>query len=495
MERVYQAIFEVAADGIFVIGAEGAVVLANPAAGALLASDEAALIGRPIGEFLRDPADAEALLPRPVARVSGPREMEAIRSDGYRFPVEVTLRDVARDDGPALVAIAHDISSRRATRDILLAREELLRAIIATVPEAVIVIDAEGTIISFSAAAERMFGHPAAAMLGRNVRMLMPEPYRGQHDSYLAHYLATGEKRIIGIGRIVVGQRADGSTFPIELQVGEVEAGGRRLFAGFVRDLTEQQETERRLQDLHGKLLHASRLSTLGRMASTLAHEINQPLTAIANYVQAGRQLLASGRAELLPKVADALARAGEQAARAGAIIQRLRSFVTRGESERKPEDLNALVEEAAALALVGAREYSIRVTFALAPDLPPVLADRVQVQQVVLNLVRNAVEVLQPCARREITVTTAALSEEFAEITVTDSGPGIAQEVREQLFSPFVSTKRDGMGLGLSICREIVESHGGRISVASTPETGSPESGTVFRFTLAFAAPEGDPG
>ena len=373
--------------------------------------------------------------------------------------------------------------------------EAQLRSILATVPDAMVVIGETGIIERFSRAAERLFGYAAAEVLGRNVSLLMPAPYRDQHDSFLARYRAIGERRIIGIGRIVVGQRADGSTFPIELQVGEVEAGGRRLFAGFVRDLTEQQETERRLQDLHGKLLHASRLSTLGRMASTLAHEINQPLTAIANYVQAGRQLLASGRAELLPKVADALARAGEQAARAGAIIQRLRSFVTRGESERKPEDLNALVEEAAALALVGAREYSIRVTFALAPDLPPVLADRVQVQQVVLNLVRNAVEVLQPCARREITVTTAALSEEFAEITVTDSGPGIAQEVREQLFSPFVSTKRDGMGLGLSICREIVESHGGRISVASTPETGSPESGTVFRFTLAFAAPEGDPG
>ncbi len=483
MERVYQAIFEVAADGIFVIDIEGVIGAANPAAGALLATEEASLIGRRIDDFLDDPAVAALLRPGAVTRVVGAREITMRRADGHRFPAEIVLRDVPRDDGPRLVVIAHDISARRAAHNTLIAREELLRAIIATAPEAVIVIDAEGAIISFSAAAERIFGHPAAAMLGRNVRMLMPEPYRGQHDSYLAHYRETGEKRIIGIGRVVVGQRADGSTFPIELQIGEVEAGGRRLFAGFVRDLTEQQETERRLQDLHGKLLHTSRLSTLGRMASTLAHEINQPLTAIANYVQAGRQLLASGRAELLPKVSDALARAGEQAARAGAIIQRLRSFVTRGESEKRPEDLNALVEEAATLALVGAREYGIRVTFALAPDLAPVLADRVQVQQVVLNLVRNAVEVLQPCPRREITVTTAARGD-FAEITIADSGPGIAPEVSAQIFSPFVSTKPDGMGLGLSICREIVESHGGRIDVSSAPE-----SGTAFRFTLPFAA------
>ncbi len=482
MERVYQAIFDVAADGIFVIGGDGAVLLANPAACALLSVDEAALIGRPIGEFLHDPADDAALLPCPSARVAAPREMVAIRADGYRFPVEVVLRDVARASGPNLVAIAHDISARRATHKALQSREELLRALIATVPDAVVVIDAESTILSFSAAAERMFGHPAAAVIGRNVKCLMPEPYRGQHDSYLQRYLATGEKRIIGIGRVVVGQRANGTIFPIELQVGEVETGGRRLFAGFVRDLTAQEETERRLQDLHARLLHASRLSTLGRMASTLAHEINQPLTAIANYVQAGRQLLAAGRAELLPKVVDALAKTGEQAQRAGAIIQRLRGFVTRGESEKRPESLNALVEEAAALALVGAREYGIRVQFALAEALPAVLADRVQVQQVVLNLVRNAVEVLQPCSLREILVKTAAAGE-FAEITIADSGPGIPEEISAQLFSPFISTKPDGMGLGLSICREIVESHGGQISVSSAPERG-----TMFRFTLPWA-------
>ncbi len=483
MERIYQAVFEAAEDGIFVIGAGGVIRFVNQAAGPLLGVADAALIGRQIGDFLCDPDDQAALTPTD-RHPSGRREIMMRRDDGYRFPAEIVLRDVIRDDGPTRVMIAHDISARHATREMLLAREELLRAIIATAPEAVIVIDAHGSIISFSAAAERMFGHPAAAILGRNINMLMPEPYRREHDSYLARYLETGEKRIIGIGRIVVGERADGTSFPIELQVGEVEAGGQRLFAGFIRDLSEQQEAERRLQDLQGKLLHTSRLSTLGRMASTLAHEINQPLTAIANYVEAGRQLLAAGRAELLPRVADALARAGEQATRAGSIIQRLRGFVARGENEKKPEDLNTLVEEAATLALVGAREFGIRVTFALTPDLPPVLADRVQVQQVILNLVRNAVEVLQPSARREITVQTAA-SGGFAEITVADTGPGIAPEIRDQMFSPFVSTKRDGMGLGLSICREIVESHGGRIDVSSAPERG-----TIFRFTLAFAPP-----
>jgi two-component system sensor kinase FixL len=487
MERIYRAVFEAAADGIFVIDAAGAIRFVNDAAGALLALDAAALIGRSLGEFVPDPAERAALVaPADAAGNCARREIEMQRDDSYRFPAEIVRRAVVgndgRDGGPMLIVIAHDISARRAAHNTLHARDELLRAIIAMAPEAIIVIDPAGTIISFSAAAERIFGHQAAAMLGRNVRVLMPEPYRGQHDSYLARYLATGEKRIIGIGRVVVGQRADGTIFPIELQISEVEAGGRRLFAGFVRDLTEQQEAERRFQDLHTKLLHASRLSTLGRMATTLAHELNQPLSAIANYVQAGAHLLATGQAALLPKVADALARAGEQAARAGGIIQRLRGFVARGESEKTETDLNALVEEAAALALVGAREHGIHVTFALAPALPPVLVDRVQVQQVVLNLVRNAVEALQPCTRREITVTTTR-GGDHAEISVADSGPGIAPEIRAEIFSPFVSTKPDGMGLGLSICREIVESQGGRLTVVSAPETGA-----VFRFTLPLA-------
>lgn len=484
MERIYRAVFESAADGIFVTGADGVIRVVNEAAGALLGTATDLLVGRNIRDFFADGEVAATLIPAGSAR-GGRREIMMRRDDGDRFPAEIVLRDVARADGPALVMIAHDISTRRATQSALLAREELLRAIIATAPEAVIVIDDTGSIISFSAAAERMFGHPAAAILGRNVRLLMPEPYRSQHDSYMHHYLTTGERRIIGIGRVIVAQRADGETFPIELQIGEVVANGRRLFTGFIRDLTEQEETERRLQDLHTKLLHTSRLSELGRMASTLAHEINQPLTAIANYVQAGRQLLASGRADLLPRVSDAIAKAGEQAARAGAIIQRLRGFVARGENETRPEDLTALVEEAAALALVGAREYGIRVHLVLATDLPPVLVDRVQVQQVVLNLVRNAVEVLQPCPKREITVATAARGE-FAEVTIEDSGPGIAAEIRDQIFSPFVSTKEDGMGLGLSICREIVERHGGQIDVSS-----SPGQGTRFRFTLPFALEE----
>src|SRR5579863_10508103 len=169
--------------------------------------------------------------------------------------------------------------------------EARLRSIVETVPDALILIDERGLIESFSPAAERLFGYTAAAVVGQNVSLLMPSPYREQHDGYLARYRQTGERRIIGIGRVVMGQRADGSTFPIELQVGELKLEGRRLFTGFVRDITERQVARERLHELQAELLRASRLSAMGQMASALAHELNQPLTAVINYVQATRRM------------------------------------------------------------------------------------------------------------------------------------------------------------------------------------------------------------
>ncbi len=184
----------------------------------------------------------------------------------------------------------------------------------------------------------------------------MPSPYRERHDGYIRHYLDTGERRIIGVGRIVVGQRKNGSTFPMELAVGEAMVSGRRLFTGFIRDLTERQLTENRLQELQTELLHVSRLTDVGQMASALAHELNQPLAAIATYVQAARRLLQAGNAPIPPKAADAMDKAVAQAARAGEIIRHLRGFISKEDSEHRTEDLNKIVEEATALGLVGER-------------------------------------------------------------------------------------------------------------------------------------------
>jgi two-component system sensor kinase FixL len=352
-----------------------------------------------------------------------------------------------------------------------------LRSILDTVPDGMIVIDEHGIIRAFSAAAERIFGFGSAEICGRNVSLLMPSPHRQAHDGYLARYARTRERRIIGIGRTVTGQRRDGSTFPLELAVGEVLRGGARLYTGFIRDLTDRQRTQEEMQELQAELLHVSRLSALGQMATTLAHELNQPLTAVTNYLSAAQRLFAAGNQPA--RVGEAMGKAADQALRAGEIIRRLREFVATGESEKQGEPLTTLVEEATALAFIGARQRGATAKLHVAPDCGLVLVDKIQVQQVLLNLIRNAIEAVDSLARQEVTVT-ARREGDMVEVSVADTGAGLAPEVEAQLFRPFVTTKRGGMGVGLSICRSIVEAHGGRIWAEPNPG-----GGTIFRFTL----------
>ena len=365
------------------------------------------------------------------------------------------------------------------------AAEARLRSILQTVPDAMIIIDERGRIESLSTTAERLFGYEADEACGRNVSLLMPSPYREQHEAYIGRYLETGERRIIGIGRIVVGLRKDGTTFPMHLTVGELRTGDRHHFTGFIRDLTDQQLTEDRLKELQSEVTHMSRFTALGEMASTLAHEINQPLTAISNYLKGSRRLLERMEGEHVEMLRDAVSKAADQALRAGQIIRHLREFVARGESERRIESLPKLIEDASTLALVGAREHGIAVSFRLDPAADLVLADRIQIQQVLVNLMRNAIEVMsEGGAVRRLDIATGAGPEDLVEVTVADTGAGLAPEVARQLFQPFVTTKRKGMGLGLSICRTIVEAHGGKIWVDSPPA-----GGTIFHFTLRAAA------
>lgn len=377
------------------------------------------------------------------------------------------------------------LSAKTINQDVL-AREAHLTSILETVPDAMIVIDEHAKMQSFSAAAEKLFGYKASEVIGRNVSALMPEPYRTQHDSYMLRYLTTGERRIIGIGRVVVAERKDGSTFPIELSVGEMKSNDRRYFTGFIRDLSERQKTEARLQELQSELVHISRLTAMGEMASTLAHELNQPLTAIANYLKGSQRLLEPVADPAAGLVRGAMDKAAEQALRAGQIIRRLRDFVSRGETEKSIENVSKLVEEAGALALVGVRDQGIHVKFQIDPQAGFVLADRVQIQQVLLNLMRNAIESMLEVQRRELTVMVVPSADNMATFSLSDTGTGIPEDVRAQLFEPFFTTKRHGMGVGLSISKTIVESHGGRIWIEPNPA-----GGTIFRFTLRAVSKE----
>jgi len=379
---------------------------------------------------------------------------------------------------PLIMVIADRL--RRVNHEASL-RQAHLQSILDTVPEAMIVIDNRGIMRSFSAAAERLFGWTADEALGQNVSSLMPNPYRQEHDGYLTRYAQTGERRVIGKGRIVVGERKDGSTFPMELAVGESLVGDERFYTGFVRDLTEGKNQERRLQELQSELVHVSRLTAMGEMASALAHELNQPLSAIASYMRGSSTLLETEKPDL-ERLRYALDKAAEQAIRAGDIIKRLREFVAKGETEHTIEDPAVVMEEASALALVGAKDQGLRVSLQFARDVGKIIVDKVQIQQVALNLIRNAIDAMQDTARRDLTIAVAK-DGPMVRISVQDTGPGIRPDVAGRLFQPFMTTKANGMGVGLSICRTIVEAHGGRIW-GETNKAG----GATFAFTLPIS-------
>jgi two-component system, LuxR family, sensor kinase FixL len=441
---------------------------------------------------LLDPKDrtrTEQALTRAI-EIGGNLDL-SLRIGGARGPGHwIRARgSVVRDDAGVarnISGIVLDLDEEKQLEDALRTRESHLRSILDTVPDAMIVINGYGVVQFFSTAAERLFGFSEHEAIGRNVSELMPMPDSARHDSYLARYRSTGERHIIGIGRIVTGKRRDGTTFPMHLSIGEMQSGGEPYFTGFVRDLTEHQQTQARLQELQSELVHISRLSAMGEMASALAHELNQPLAAISNYMKGSRRLLAGSKDPNAAKIENAMDRAAEQALRAGQIIRRLRDFVSRGESEKRVESLSKLIEEAGALGLAGAREQSIQLRFNLNPEFDLVLVDRVQIQQVLVNLFRNALEAMAQSPQRELIASNAGVADDMIEVAVSDTGHGFQEDVKSSLFQTFFTTKETGMGVGLSISRSIIEAHGGRMWAEDNPAGGA-----TFRFTLPAARNE----
>lgn len=378
-------------------------------------------------------------------------------------------------------------SRERRTAKNLARRSTELTTLLDTVPDAVVLIETTGRVQGFNPAAERLFSYAPEEVIGKNVSMLMPDPYRSRHDGYLEHYLRTGEKRIIGTDRVVFGRRKDGTTFPMKLAVGEMVMDGTqdRYFVGFVRDLTAVEDALAKLQETQNEVARLARHNELGEMASTLAHELNQPLTAVSNYVQGSQRLLENSSDPKVIQVRDALELAAQHALRAGDIIRHLREFVERGESAKQLCDMRTLVEEGSALALVGSREKGIR-TFIHLSDTPSVLANRVQIQQVVVNLIRNAIDAMHDTSEKVLTIRTRC-DEAFVSVEISDTGRGIPPEVAGSLFRPFVSGKPGGMGIGLSISHRILEEHGGSIEAAPNKDGGT-------RFVFSLPKVEGGP-
>ncbi|HXH15943.1 MAG TPA: PAS domain S-box protein [Sphingomonas sp.] len=474
---------------IYMLDPEGRVTIWNLGAERIKGWTEAEIIGANFAKFYT-PEDVAAGKPcDDLARAAACGRIEEeswrLRKDGSEFLASVTMTALHDEAGKlrGFGKVIRDITDQKAAEAALVRREHHLRSILATVPDAMIVMNERGIVSSFSTAAEQVFGYAKAEVIGRNVGMLMPPVERRDHDDHLLTYLRTGVQHVIGDVRTATAQRANGEIFPIELAVGEASIAGERIFTGFVRDLTNRHQTERRVKELQSELIHISRVSAMGTMASTLAHEINQPLTAIANYLETMRAMIGVSDDAILTEMAEALDLAAGQSLRAGTIVRRLRAFVDGGDTGFRVERLDLLVEEATSLGLLGAHEAGITVTMVIAAGLDRVMVDRVQIQQVLVNLIRNAIQSMATVTCRELTIATAPDRAGWVRVTVADTGIGLSPDIRDRLFEAFATTKEDGMGLGLSICRTIVEAHGGRIWADA-----SAGGGTAFHFCVPLA-------
>ena len=341
--------------------------------------------------------------------------------------------------------------------------DPVFQALIAAAADGIIGIDAAGHIQVFNPACERLFGYRPDEVIGKSVTMLMPSPYRAEQG---------GPFKLIG--RETLGQRKDGSTFPIYLSVGRGKADGAEITVGIIHDLTERGTAA---------LLETARLSAMAQMGASLAHEVNQPLAAVMNYVKAAQRTLETSHEPRAAKATELLVKASEQIVRAGAIIRNRRDFIGRHQANRRDEQLHKIIEKSVSRAMAGAEHPNLRVTLALDRNLPPVLCDKMQVQQVLINLIRNAMDAMLALPDQRLRIESARAEGDRAEVTISDSGPGLSETEMGQMFQPFVTTKDRGMGLGLTISQSIINAHGGRLW--ATPNAGA---GISFHFQLPLA-------
>lgn len=352
-----------------------------------------------------------------------------------------------------------------------------LASVLDTAVDGIVVIDEHARILAFNKSCEGLFGYAAAEVLGQNVKMIMPPMFSARHDDFVHHYLATGERRIIGIGREVTGQRRDGTEFPVELSVGEAVTAEGRQFIGILRDITARKTVEKRLAELQAQVLHMTRLSAIDEMGAAMAHELNQPLTALMLYLQAVTRQLGESPATP-PAALVTLDKIVREAERAACIIDRMRNVVEKREPVRQRVDLGAIVAETLELVAAAGQDTAVLIDCNSSPMSLPIDADPIQIQQILVNLLRNGIQASRDSAEKHVTVLTG-IDRDRAFVTVADSGPGISEAVASTLFRVFASSKRSGMGLGLAISRSIAQNHGGDL----TCDRGG--GGTGARFTL----------
>lgn len=478
-----ETVLSAAVHGVMTLNADGAIGMFNPACEQMFQYGRAEVSGRGLFELLAPPYREEYETHLSNFRQTGlaatagtGRKLEARRKDGSVFPIFLSWGETTHDGRRMFVAIVQDLEQAHYERAVAAEERAFLAAIVDSANDAIISKTLDGKITSWNRAAETLFGYCAAEMIGSSILRLFPEDRLDE------------EARILGAVRQghaveryeTVRQRKDGSTVDVSVTVSPVrDITGRVIGASkTVRDISERKATEARFKALSNELYHVARLSEMSQVSAALAHELNQPLAAILNYTNLAKRLMkADGDSQ---KALDAVTKAGDQALRAGHIIRRLRDFVEKRDSARRLENISAVTEDAIELGLVGSKAAAIRTQIRLSENLPPVLIDKVQIQQVLINLLRNAADAMVQSETRIITVTAHATGTGTVVVRIADTGPGVPQMLAERLFRPFVTTKPGGMGIGLAISRSIIESHGGRLTMEPNPGGGS-----IFQFTL----------
>jgi PAS domain S-box-containing protein len=458
------AILNMTADGIIVIDAKGRIEAFNRGAQDLFGYHEDEVLGRNVSLLMPAPHHEqhdgyiERYLTTGEARIIGTgREVIGRRRDGTVFPVHLSVREMRIGGERKFTGMLHDLTKRTHLEGALGASEARWRAIIDSAVDGIVMIDAHGRIEAFNHAAERLFGYTIDEVLGRNVDMLMPSPYREEHDTYLSRYLATGRAKIIGIGREVQGRRKDGTTFPLHLSVGEVTIGGERKFTGILHDLSSRVQLERQMREQES-------LAKLGEMAAVIAHEIKNPLAGIRGAIQVfgGRMVQEGANTQILKEIV----------ARIDALDQMMKDlllFARPPKPKPAPVDLVPLVKTTANLLSTDPALREVDIVIEGGASL--VSADPDMMRVVFQNLLINSAHAMQGKGRIRVAVERA---DSTCQIAFVDAGPGIPSDLRGKVFTPFFTTKTRGSGLGLPTVKRLIEAHNGQIAIDCPPTGGT---------------------
>ncbi len=495
-----RAVVETAVDGVILIDAQGSVLMFNPACEKLFQYSADEVIGQNVKVLMpalyRDAHDGylgnyHRTGERKIIGVG--REVLGRRKDGSTFPMHISVGETKQDEGSSIfVGILHDLTERERVEGILRESAAQLRAVVDTAVDGVILIDADGRILKFNPACEKLFRYQADEVIGQNVKMLMPEPYRSGHDGYIRNFVTTGEKKIIGIGREVIGRRKDGSTFPMDLSVGEAKQDGSSIFVGVIHDLTDRKRTE-------AQLIQAQKMEAVGQLSGGIAHDFNNLMTVIVGNAEDLSEQL-SARQDL-KRLAQDICNAGERGAE---LTQRLLAFGRKQLLRPVETECNKLLDSMHKLLRRTLRE-DVEVTTQLDPELRVAFADPSQLESAILNLALNAQDAMSSGGRLIISTANASLDNlehnihpdvrdgAYVVIAVTDNGEGMPKAVLDRAFEPFFTTKEvgKGSGLGLSMVYGFAKQSNGHVSIYSEPGLGT----TVRIYLPALTAKTKDAG